>query len=208
MKLNKTFRTISQILFLAIFVFLLIIGKNMLWMALFAIGVLVSIFFGRFYCGWVCQMGTLLRGMSYIKKKLRIPQIKTPGFFKQKWLRFVFFALFLGFIILMQKNGLQLFAVLIITGLSIVVSLFFHESLWHNVFCPYGSLLSLTSRFAFLKVKINEEKCISCGKCERVCPSETILIKENKKRQIDTIDCLNCGKCMEACPIKVIDYKK
>lgn len=81
MKLNKTFRTISQILFLAIFVFLLIIGKNMLWMALFAIGVLVSIFFGRFYCGWVCQMGTLLRGMSYIKKKLRIPQIKTPGFF-------------------------------------------------------------------------------------------------------------------------------
>lgn len=69
MKLNKTFRTISQILFLAIFVFLLIIGKNMLWMALFAIGVLVSIFFGRFYCGWVCQMGTLFKGNELYKEK-------------------------------------------------------------------------------------------------------------------------------------------
>lgn len=207
MKLNKKARTVSQVSFLLIFIFLLIKGKNQLWMVIFGLGVLVSAFAGRFYCGWVCQIGTILRAQNYIKKKLKLPEFKLPKVFNKSWIRYIFLLLFLAFIVVMQKQGKQPGAVLIISAIAFVTGIFFNESLWHNVFCPYGTILSVSSRLSKKNVKIDEEKCIACGKCERVCPSQTINKAENQKRRIFSANCLVCGQCMDACPVQVIDYK-
>lgn len=43
------------------------------------------------------------------------------------------------------------------------------------------------------------DKCIQCGKCEKICPQKCIhhfMIQQNH--------CLHCGLCFEECPVKAI----
>lgn len=43
------------------------------------------------------------------------------------------------------------------------------------------------------------DKCIQCGKCERICPQKCI-----KDFVINQIHCLHCGLCFEECPVDAI----
>lgn len=47
--------------------------------------------------------------------------------------------------------------------------------------------------------------CISCGKCERGCPSGAIKLVNNVP-VIDYSKCTSCGKCLEGCPRHCIKY--
>jgi ferredoxin len=61
--------------------------------------------------------------------------------------------------------------------------------------------------------RINQDDCVSCGKCERVCPVLAVSMEEagpseagsGKKRPvIDETICLGCGVCARNCPKKAI----
>ena len=71
--------------------------------------------------------------------------------------------------------------------------------------------------------KINYSDCVSCGKCEKVCPILAISMQENnlpvsdskeekpaKKRRpvIDESICLGCGVCARNCPKKAITLQR
>lgn len=49
-------------------------------------------------------------------------------------------------------------------------------------------------------------KCISCGKCEKLCPLNNIKITDGKP-QWDK-NCTHCMACICACPVEVIEYGK
>jgi formate hydrogenlyase subunit 6/NADH:ubiquinone oxidoreductase subunit I len=54
-------------------------------------------------------------------------------------------------------------------------------------------------------VTIDESKCISCGSCERICPSQAIGVnKEAKTWQIDRLRCVVCRACVDVCPVKCL----
>jgi len=53
------------------------------------------------------------------------------------------------------------------------------------------------SRFGFARVKRNEETCISCGKCARVCP---MAIPVDRVRQVTAARCTSCLDCVDSCP--------
>jgi formate hydrogenlyase subunit 6/NADH:ubiquinone oxidoreductase subunit I len=54
-------------------------------------------------------------------------------------------------------------------------------------------------------VAIDESKCISCGTCQRKCPSQAIVInKEAKTWQIDRLRCVVCNSCVDTCPVKCL----
>lgn len=55
--------------------------------------------------------------------------------------------------------------------------------------------------------EVSLEKCISCGKCSRVCPILAISMKE-KRPVIDREICLGCGVCARNCPQKAIELKR
>ena len=70
--------TVVRLLFLALFVFLIVQGKMMLWLGLFGISLLAALIFGRIYCGYVCPMNTVMVPVDWIAKKLKIQTQKTP----------------------------------------------------------------------------------------------------------------------------------
>lgn len=49
-----------------------------------------------------------------------------------------------------------------------------------------------------LKVSVDLERCVRCGKCQRVCPTEAIMVDEEIFR-IDSKPCNGCGWCVENC---------
>ena len=49
-----------------------------------------------------------------------------------------------------------------------------------------------------MAIKVIDEKCVGCGKCQKCCPFDAITI-ENKLAVIGD-SCTSCGTCLENCP--------
>jgi heterodisulfide reductase subunit A-like polyferredoxin len=53
--------------------------------------------------------------------------------------------------------------------------------------------------------KVDEEKCIGCLTCLRVCPSNIPKINEEGISEINPFECMGCGICASACPAGAIE---
>ena len=66
--------------------------------------------------------------------------------------------------------------------------------------CPASVCSELLSAFV-----IDEEACVNCGRCARVCPVDAISQKDTEESYIiDTETCISCGACMDECPVDAI----
>lgn len=99
--MKRSLQIVIQIAFLALFIFLLVKGKAQLWMRIFLLGILGSFLLGRIYCGWFCSINTVLKGVTWIKKKLHMKSLKSPQFLTKPWVRFLAFGLFVTVFIFM-----------------------------------------------------------------------------------------------------------
>ena len=59
--------------------------------------------------------------------------------------------------------------------------------------CPAGVCKNLLQYF------ILPDKCIGCGLCKRVCPTDAITGEIKQPHVIDLEKCIKCDACMEAC---------
>ncbi|NLN92390.1 MAG: 4Fe-4S binding protein [Candidatus Hydrogenedens sp.] len=48
-------------------------------------------------------------------------------------------------------------------------------------------------------VNVNVDTCDGCGDCVDTCPTEAIVI-ENEKAVVDNDICIDCAACIDACP--------
>ena len=51
-----------------------------------------------------------------------------------------------------------------------------------------------------------DDRCISCGKCERVCPTNTLKLVDG--RPVWGEGCTHCMACISYCPAEAIEYGK
>ena len=72
-----------------------------------------------------------------------------------------------------------------------------------NTICPVGTLLGLLARFSIFKVRIQRDKCVSCGLCEARCKGHCI---DAKNKAIDSSRCVVCFDCLGACKQGAIGY--
>lgn len=72
-----------------------------------------------------------------------------------------------------------------------------------NTVCPVGTLLSFFSRFSFLKIRFDQEKCRNCSACSRVCKASCI---DYTTHSVDASRCVVCGDCLESCKFGALTY--
>ncbi|MGA7160288.1 MAG: 4Fe-4S dicluster domain-containing protein [Bacteroidota bacterium] len=80
---------------------------------------------------------------------------------------------------------------------------YYHGRFFCNTLCPVGGVLSLVSRFSIFHITIQNDQCIDCGLCERVCRARCI---DSTKRQIDFAACVGCFDCISSCPTLGMKY--
>lgn len=88
--------------------------------------------------------------------------------------------------------------------LIILLSAFFKGRIFCNLLCPLGAFFRFITRFSRLKIIIDDNKCVSCGLCEKLCKAECI---NSMGKSIDTERCINCFNCLDICNYAALNYQ-
>jgi heterodisulfide reductase subunit A len=55
--------------------------------------------------------------------------------------------------------------------------------------------------------EVNDELCMGCHRCEKLCEYEAIRVNDNDIAVVDDLKCKGCGVCVTSCPARAIDLK-
>lgn len=187
-----------------------------IFMAAFVIALLLR----KGFCGWICPVGFVSNLVEKVSQKMKL-LLSFP-----RWIDFPLLSLkylllgFFCYIILWQMDvravnafihspynkivdGKMLLFFLAPTpltlkvlGILFVISLFF-RNFWCRYLCPYGALLGLLAIVSPSTVRRNQELCVHCGKCDKVCPGS---IRISKKQVVRSPECVGCMECVAECP--------
>ena len=163
--------------------------------------------FGRGWCGYACWTAMVLDFLPY-------KQPKKPRKEKLGVLRYVMFVLPLAVVLslfLMKIANLERIMFWIFLGgntfyyiVGIVLAFVFKDNrAFCKYLCPVTVFLKPMSYFSLLRVHCDENKCIHCGKCLKVCPMNVEVNKESRKRKNGT-ECILCYECTKVCPTKAL----
>lgn len=83
---------------------------------------------------------------------------------------------------------------------GIILAFFFKDNrAFCKYICPITVFLKPMSYFSLIRLKCDKEKCVSCGKCKRVCPMNVDVTDNSRKRKNGT-ECILCMECVKNCP--------
>jgi polyferredoxin len=173
--------------------------------AIFFLPLVLALFFGRVFCAGVCPLGAIQE--LVVLRPVQVPRRLDRALGSLKWL---YLGTAIGFAVLpaasrdfvicrfdpfvgfFRMTGF-LHVLLIGAGLLALGTVIGRP--YCRWLCPYGALLSLTSRLSWRSVSITPEKELDCGLCVASCPYGAI----EKLRAVRS-SCLACARCYKACP--------
>ena len=158
--------------------------------------------FGRGWCGYACWTAMVLDFLPY-----KVPE--TPRK-KIGWIRYLTFAaslVFVSALFLAQVGNFEkiMFWAFIIGNVlyytvGIILAFAFKDNrAFCKYICPITVFLKPMSYFSLLRITCDKSKCISCGKCKKVCPMEVDVTDNSRKRKNGT-ECILCFECAKNCP--------
>lgn len=65
--------------------------------------------------------------------------------------------------------------------------------------CPLGAFYSVFNPISVFRYRVDEEKCVHCGKCAAACQMQV-----NPVENANDLECIRCGRCKKACPTQAI----
>lgn len=85
---------------------------------------------------------------------------------------------------------------------------FCHYFCWMAPFMVLGTKLRRSLHLPGVHIKAKaKEDCISCGKCNKVCPMGIDVARQIEKGQIKDQECIQCGACVDHCPRRVLSLR-
>ena len=76
-------------------------------------------------------------------------------------------------------------------------------------FMKSGPINSMFTKFG---TKTNKfyvtDECVSCHKCENICPMNNIKFDKNEKKPTFGENCIHCSACIQNCPVRAIEVKR
>ena len=158
--------------------------------------------FGRGFCGYACWTAMVLDFLPY---KTRALPRKNIG-----WIRYLTFTLsflFVSALFLLKVGNLEriMFLAFLLGNLAyylvgIALAFLFKDNrAFCKYICPVTVFLKPMSYFSLVRIRCDKTKCISCGKCKKVCPMDVEMTDNSRKRKNGT-DCILCMECVKVCP--------
>ena len=68
--------------------------------------------------------------------------------------------------------------------------------------CPLGAFYALLNKVSLFQMKVDKNKCISCGKCAGACKMDVDVTKTPNHTA-----CIRCGMCISACPTNAVRFR-
>lgn len=189
---------------------------------LFGATMLLSVAMRRSFCGQICALGALQEffgkiGQKLFKKRLTVPK-KLDGILR--YLKFVVLAVTIAMAWITGElwitpydpfnalghladfNALTTsyligFIVLIISLMGSMV----YDRFFCKYLCPAGALYGAIGQVSPYAVRVDENTCIQCGKCNRACPMN-VDVMNAKNGRVTSMECINCNECVAACPVQ------
>ncbi len=185
------------------------------------IPVVGTLLLGRVFCSWICPGYLLFEIGHSLRWVLRIAEISPGRVTFSARNKYILLAVGL---VWAAVTGLPLFAtiyppavisrllhawifgtaltgMLLIMGLILLFEVFVSPRWWCRSMCPGGALYGLIGSVRPLRVKLDDQTCTHCGKCEPTCPMGL-----NPEIQSSGIECDNCGVCIRHCPSKSLAF--
>ncbi len=186
---------------------------------LFGITLVVALLFRRSFCGVICPFGAIQEFFAMLGNKLFKHRLELPPWLDRP-LRYLKYVVLAATVFYAWKTaglwmapydpwaayahlpeGLESVwsesAVgLILLGITIIGSVLY-DRFFCKYLCPMGAIYAIIGKLSPFKVVRNENLCIDCGTCNRVCPMN-IDVRHSTK--IYSAECINCSLCVLDCP--------
>lgn len=191
---------------------------------LFASQFLLSLLFGRIYCGWLCPVAGVQEAC------FRANDRQVGGY---RWIKFLIWVPWIAGIVLAFRaaNGFTTvsplylipggisvsepsayFIYYIVVGIIVILALavgrraFCHYVCWMAPFMIAGTKLKSAIGWPSLCLWSDPAKCTKCGQCVKKCPMSLNVQNMVQQRAMANTDCILCGECIDVCPKQAIHY--
>jgi len=192
-------------------------GNIVLFGAIVALGLVLS----RFFCGWLCAFGALQGVFGWLGRKIFRRRLVVPSRLDSalRWIKYpvlaaiIYFTWRAGELVIRPYDPLAAYGHLS-AGLSAVWAEFavgfvllvvvlalsmLYERAFCKYLCPLGAFNAILSRVPLFRIKRTVSTCISCSKCDRVCPMN---VDVSHAEAVGSPECIACLECVTACPTK------
>lgn len=187
---------------------------------LLAGAILLMLVVGRYFCGWICAIGTLQELARKAGQKLfRKVEVTVPEKL-DKPLRYLKYVVLIWSLWATWKTGLLVirpydpyaayghmfgnwnewwaeFSVGIIILLASLLGSIFVDRIFCKYLCPLGAFLALFSKISLFRIQRDEVACLNCKLCSRKCP---VNIPVDTIKIVKSAECIGCLSCITTCP--------
>ena len=202
--------------------------EGSIFLAIYLIGTIaiVGTIFGRATCGWACPIGFLqdLVGRMKITREIK----RSSADMKARYAKYailvaipfaVYYFATMAYTDICPIGGLTATLPILIFHygqytptefflpkmILLALTIFLIVNVkrgWCKYLCPVGAMLAPFNKISILQLKFDENKCLKCYNCARICPMGI-----NLPYDLKNMECVRCGLCIDECPTKALSFK-